>query len=124
MSKNLKLKKVIKSLVPEPISSVFEFLYALWTFYERMYISRILVVFLDLVYYTLLYKKYISHTLFSKGWCLLCVRDEFETETDCYIDPKFFFILAGVAQPWVTEDPKPSVSNWLEPPRAPGYIIF
>ena len=28
MSKNLKLKKVIKSLVPEPISSVFEFLYA------------------------------------------------------------------------------------------------
>ena len=41
--------------------------------------------------------------------------------------------LVWVAQPWVTEGPKPSVccwlsiwhpdSNWLEPPRAPGYII-
>ena len=40
---------------------------------------------------TLLYKKYISHTLFSKGWCWLCVRAELETGTDCYIDPKFFF---------------------------------
>ena len=40
---------------------------------------------------TLLYKNIISHTLFLKGWCLLCVRDELETGTDCYIDPKFFF---------------------------------
>ena len=40
---------------------------------------------------TLLYKIIISHTLFSKGWWLLCVRDELETGTDCYIDPKFFF---------------------------------
>ena len=36
---------------------------------------------------TLLYKNIISHSLFSKGWCLLCVRDELETGTDCYIDP-------------------------------------
>ena len=40
---------------------------------------------------TLLYKNIISHTLFLKGWCWLYVRDELETETDCYIDPKFFF---------------------------------
>ena len=32
-----------------------------------------------------------SHTLFLRGWCSLCVRDELETGTDCYIDPKFFF---------------------------------
>ena len=35
---------------------------------------------------TLLYKN-ISRILFSKGWCLLCVRDELETGTDCYVDP-------------------------------------
>ena len=30
--------------------------------------------------------KNISLTLYSrKGWCWLCVRDELETETDCYI---------------------------------------
>ena len=40
---------------------------------------------------TLLYKNIISHTLFSKGWWLLCVRNELETGTDRYIDPKFFF---------------------------------
>ena len=40
---------------------------------------------------TLLYKNIISHTLFLKGWCWLCVRDELETGTDSYIDPKFFF---------------------------------
>ena len=33
---------------------------------------------------TLLYKN-IPHTLFSKGWCFLCVRGELETGTDCYI---------------------------------------
>ena len=32
------------------------------------------------------FSKYISHTLFSKGWCLLCVRDELETGIYCYID--------------------------------------
>ena len=36
---------------------------------------------------TLLHKNIISYTLFSKGWCLLCVRYELETRTDCYIDP-------------------------------------
>ena len=41
---------------------------------------------------TLLYKKnIISHTLFLKGLIFLCVRDELETRTDCYIDFKFFF---------------------------------
>ena len=40
---------------------------------------------------TLLYKNIISHTLFLKGWCWLCVRDELKTRTDCYIDPKFSF---------------------------------
>ena len=39
----------------------------------------------------LLYKNIISHPLSLKGWCWLCVRDELETGTDCYIDPKFFF---------------------------------
>ena len=40
---------------------------------------------------TLLYKN-ISLTLYSrKGWGWLCARDELETETDCYFDPKFFF---------------------------------
>ena len=56
MSKNLKLKKVIKSFVPEPrksssVLSVFGFLYA-YEHYEcciYMYIThiRVLVVFLD-----------------------------------------------------------------------------
>ena len=63
---------------------------------------------------TLLYKNIISHTLFLKGLCWLCVRDELETGTDCYIDPKFFFrILTEVAQPWVTEGPKTSVCHWF-----------
>ena len=80
---------------------------------------------------TLLYKN-ISLTLYSrKGWCWLCVRDELETGTDCYFDPKlfsrplqhFFLILAGVAQPWVTEGRKVCElfscwhpdTNWLKP---------
>ena len=36
---------------------------------------------------TLLYKNIISHIWFSKGWWLLCVRDDLETGTDCYIEP-------------------------------------
>ena len=88
-----------------------------------------------------LYKNIISHTLFSKGWWLLWVRDELETGIDCDIDPKFFWplehfflILAGVIQPWVTEGHKPSVCkliltlvSYLQLTRtapAPGYIIF
>ena len=38
---------------------------------------------------TLLYKNIISHTLFSKAGCWLCVRDELETRTGCYFDLKF-----------------------------------
>ena len=37
MSKNLKLKKVIKSFVPEPILRVFGFLYVLWTLWKFFY---------------------------------------------------------------------------------------
>ena len=35
-------------------------------------------------------KIYLSHFIL-KGWCWWCVRDELETGTDCYFDPKFFF---------------------------------
>ena len=63
---------------------------------------------------TLLYKN-ISLTLYSrKGWCWLCVRGELETGTDFFWPLQhFFLILAGVAQLWVTESPKPSVCRWL-----------
>ena len=63
---------------------------------------------------TLLYKN-ISLTLYSqKGSCWLCVRDELETETDCYINPAVLLSHLGwVAQPWVTEGPKPAVCHWL-----------
>ena len=36
---------------------------------------------------TLLYKKYISHTLFSKGLMFLVCERWVETRTDCYFDP-------------------------------------
>ena len=36
---------------------------------------------------TFFIKNIISHTLFSKRWCWLCVRGELETGTDCYFDP-------------------------------------
>ena len=63
---------------------------------------------------TLLYKNIISHTLFSKGWCWLCVRDELEMGIDCYIDPTVLLSHLGwVAQLWVTEGPKPSVCTAL-----------
>ena len=70
---------------------------------------------------TLLYEN-ISLTLYSrKGWCWLCVRDELETGTDCYIltpsssDHKqhFFRILAGLLKPLVPEGPNPSVCRWI-----------
>ena len=45
---------------------------------------------------TLLYKN-ISLTLYSqKAWCWLCVRDELETGTDCYIDPAVLLSHLGV----------------------------
>ena len=60
------------------------------------------------------YKNIISHNLFLKGWFLLCVRDELETGTDCYIDPAVLLSHLGwVTQPWVTEGPKPSVCHWF-----------
>ena len=65
-------------------------------------------------------KNIISHTLFSKVLILVVCERWLETRTDCYIDPKFFWllqhfflILAGVAQPWATEGPKPSVCRWV-----------
>ena len=89
--------------------------------------------------------KYTSHTLFSKGWCFLCVRSELETWTDCYIltpcssdhsSTSFAFWLGcSTVGNW---GPKPSVwsrfslrwhplsnwnRNWLKPSVAPGYII-
>ena len=51
---------------------------------------------------TLLYKNIISHTLFSKAWFWLCERDELETGTDCYFDPKFLF-----------DHSSPFSSSWL-----------
>ena len=101
---------------------------------------------------TLLYKN-IPLTLYSwKGWCFLCVRDELETETDCYIltqsssrdHSSSLPHLGWAAQPWVAEGPSPlsgagfhSVSilsptgteleltdcNSPKPSVAPGYII-
>ena len=78
MSKNLKLKKVNKSFVPEPISTVFGFLYAyehyehLWTFVNVFRICmnmstshiHILVVFLDL-YITLVPLRFFSEDGFG-----------------------------------------------------------
>ena len=83
---------------------------------------------------TLLYKYIISHTFFLNGWCWLCVRDELETGTDCYIDPAVLLSRLGwVARLWGIEGPKPSVCrwlsirhllcNWLEPSRAPDYVF-
>ena len=78
---------------------------------------------------TLLYKN-LSHTLYSrKGWCFCGVWEMVETGTDCYIDPAssldhstfvylleptlhFFRILAGVAQPGVTESQNPQSARW------------
>ena len=63
---------------------------------------------------TLLFKNIISHSLFSKGWGWLCVRDELETGTHCYIDPTVLLShLVWVAQPWVTEGSKPSVCKLI-----------
>ena len=43
---------------------------------------------------------YLSHFILNRVMFLLCVRDELETGTDCYIDPKFF-------------DHSSSLSSWL-----------
>ena len=81
------------------------------------------------------FKKNISLSLYcQKGWRWLCVRDELETGTDCYFDPKVFLAIAALLfhLGWVTQ-PWPSVCRWLsvrylvsnslKPSRAPGYIV-
>ena len=95
-----------------------------------------------------LHYKNILLTLYSrKGWCFLCVRDELETGTDCYIltqsssdhscTSSSFWLDCSTVGPW---GPKPSVCRWLslrhlvsnwncnsncqpKPSVAPGYII-
>ena len=65
--------------------------------------------------------KNISLTLYSQeGWCWLCVRNELETGTDCYILTQVLLTIAAlfshlgwVAQPWVTEGRKPSVCKLI-----------
>ena len=87
---------------------------------------------------TLLYKK-ISLTLyFRKGWCFCVWEMSWRRGQATILTPSSSSTIAAVlshldwlAQPWVTEGPKPSVcklfsrwhpvSNWLEPPRAPVY---
>ena len=63
---------------------------------------------------TLLYKNIISHTLFSKRMTFHVCERWVETRRDCNIDPSVLLSHPGwVAQPWVTECPKPSVCRWL-----------
>ena len=80
--------------------------------------------------------KNISLTLYSrKGWRWLCVREELETGTD-WTWQHFFLIFAVLLNRGSLRAKRPSVCNWsqfgilsptdfdwLEPPRAPGYII-
>ena len=88
-------------------------------------------------------KIYLSHFILERVdvgcvWEMSCRRGQTATYWPKFFWPwhHFFLILAGVAQPWVTDGPKPSVCrwlslrhlvpnwlNWLEPPRTPGYII-
>ena len=90
---------------------------------------------------TLLYKNIISHSLFSKGWWLLSVRDELETETDCYFDLAVLLTRAalfshlgwgcstvGHWEPQALSLQADSLAGIQSPidsnrPRAPGYII-
>ena len=95
---------------------------------------------------TLLYKN-ISLTLYSqKGWRWLCVRGELETGTDCYILTQVLLTITAflshlglgllnrgslrAQSPLSTAgshfgilSPTNPNSNYVEPPRAPGYII-
>ena len=63
---------------------------------------------------TLLYKN-ISLTLYSRKGDVFCVWKMSWRwgQTAILTQQYFFLILAGVAQPWVTESPKPSVCRWL-----------
>ena len=82
-------------------------------------------------------KIYLSHFILER--VMLYVRGEWRQGRTVILTQVLLTIaallshLGWVAQPWVTEGPKPSVCrwlslrhlvpNWLEPPRAPGYII-
>ena len=81
-------------------------------------------------------KIYPSHFILERVMFLLCVRDELETGTDCYIDPTFFDHSSTSFSSWLGCStvghwgPKASwfsrwhpISNWFETPQAPGYII-
>ena len=87
----------------------------------------------------LLYKNIISHFILERVMLVVCERWAGDGNKLLYWPQVLLTIaallshLGWVAQPWVTEGPRPSVcrwvsiqhlvSNWLKPPRAPGYII-
>ena len=60
------------------------------------------------------------------------MRDELETGTDCYLDPKFFFrlyqhfFLILAAQPWVNEGFGPSLTHgrWLSIAAGSQFVIL
>ena len=66
---------------------------------------------------TLLYKKYISHTLFSIGWCFCWVwKMSWRQGQTAILTPSFSSTIAALishlgwlAQPWVTESTRPLV---------------
>ena len=62
----------------------------------------------------------LSHFIFERVDVSVCVRDELEMGTDCYIPPspsstiaEFLPHLGWVAQPWVTEGRMPSVCKLI-----------
>ena len=85
-------------------------------------------------------KIYLSHFILER---VDVVKDELETGTDCYIDPSSSDHSSTFFSSWLgllnrgslrAQSPlsaagshfgilSPTDSNWLEPPRAPGYII-
>ena len=89
---------------------------------------------------TLLYKNINLSHFISKGWCLLCVRNEWR-QMDCYIDFKFFFDHSSTSfSSWLgllnhgsLRATKPSVCKLIltlasclqltQTVWAPGYII-
>ena len=91
---------------------------------------------------TLLYKNIIYHTLFLKGWCWLCVRDELETGTKCYFDPSSSrdhsstsfasWLGCSTVGHWGPPDPLSAswfsrwhlVSNWLRPSVRLVILLF
>ena len=87
-------------------------------------------------------KIYLSHFILERVDVGCVWEMSWRQEQTAILNPSSYSTIAAllshlgwVAQPWVTEGPKSSVcswvslrwhpvSNWLEPPRAPGYIIF